>query len=129
MYTSMLKNYVNGCHGNRAFFIVQTSFSLRTNILCIWGQTCVNQHKLLTSSDGATKSQRGNTTLKKKNDRRSFVFKLFSLCGVCYHRIGQDRTGSDIITGSDLNFPFITTFTCFHLNISCHIIIQNMSSA
>ena len=31
----MLKNRVNGCHGNHAFFIVQLSLSLRTKILCI----------------------------------------------------------------------------------------------
>ena len=33
----MLKNRVNGCHGNHAFFIVQLSLSLRTKLLCISG--------------------------------------------------------------------------------------------
>ena len=37
MTTPMLKNRVNGCHGNHAFFIVQLSVSLRTKILCISG--------------------------------------------------------------------------------------------
>ena len=37
MYTPMLKNRVNGCHGNHVFFIVQLSLSLRTKILCISG--------------------------------------------------------------------------------------------
>ena len=37
MTTPMLKNRVNGCHGNHAFFIVQLSLSLRTKILCISG--------------------------------------------------------------------------------------------
>ena len=33
----MFKNNVNGCHGNHAFFffIVQTSLSLKTKLLCI----------------------------------------------------------------------------------------------
>ena len=33
----MLKNHVNGCHGNHAFFIVQSSLSLRTKNICISG--------------------------------------------------------------------------------------------
>ena len=33
----MLKNRVNGCHGNHAFFIVQLSLSLRTKILSVSG--------------------------------------------------------------------------------------------
>ena len=33
---SMLKNHMNGYHGNHAFFLVQLSLSLRTNI-CISG--------------------------------------------------------------------------------------------
>ena len=37
MYTPVLNNYVNDCHGNHEFFIVQKSLSLRTKILCISG--------------------------------------------------------------------------------------------
>ena len=39
MYTPMLKNLANGCHGNHAvfFFIVQIRLTLRTKILCISG--------------------------------------------------------------------------------------------
>ena len=37
MYIPMLRNYVNGCHGNNAFFIVQKSLSLWIKILCISG--------------------------------------------------------------------------------------------
>ena len=33
----MLKNHVNSCHGNHAFFILQKSLSLKTNIICISG--------------------------------------------------------------------------------------------
>ena len=35
MPTPMLKNHVDGCHGNHAFFIVQKSLSLRTKLFCI----------------------------------------------------------------------------------------------
>ena len=37
MPNPMLKNQVDGCHGNHAFFIVQKSLSLRTKILYISG--------------------------------------------------------------------------------------------
>ena len=37
MPTPMLKNHVEGCHGNNAFFMVQKSLSLRTKIPCITG--------------------------------------------------------------------------------------------
>ena len=37
MYTPVFNNYVNDCHGNHEFFIVQISLSLRTKILCISG--------------------------------------------------------------------------------------------
>ena len=37
MYTPMLKNHINGCHGNHAFFIVQTNFSLITKNICNFG--------------------------------------------------------------------------------------------
>ena len=39
MYIPMLKNHVNGCHGNQAvfFFIVQIILSLRTKFFCISG--------------------------------------------------------------------------------------------
>ena len=37
MYTPMLKNNVDGCHGTMHFFMVQKSLSLRTKILCISG--------------------------------------------------------------------------------------------
>ena len=33
----MLKNRVNGCHGNHAFSTVQLSLSLRTKFVCISG--------------------------------------------------------------------------------------------
>ena len=35
MYTSMLKNHVNGCHGNRAFFHGATEFILEDKIICM----------------------------------------------------------------------------------------------
>ena len=37
MYTTMLKNQVNGCHGNHPFLKVQTSLSLMTKNICISG--------------------------------------------------------------------------------------------
>ena len=39
MYIPVLKNHVNGCHGNHAifFFIVQIRLSLRTKFICISG--------------------------------------------------------------------------------------------
>ena len=37
MYTPMLKNHVNGCHGNHAFFHSANGFIFEDKILCISG--------------------------------------------------------------------------------------------
>ena len=39
MYSSMLKNHINGCHRNHAFFTMQASFSLRVNITIVYEHT------------------------------------------------------------------------------------------
>ena len=40
-----------------------------------------------------------------------------SLRGACNHRIGLDRTGAEVITGSDLNFNWYMNFMLLFSNI------------
>ena len=39
---------------------------------------------------------------EKKKKKKKNIFHFFS--GACNHRIGPDHTGSEVITGSDLNY-------------------------
>ena len=63
----------------------------------------------------------------KRHSRQSNVRRIWTCAdnasngGACNHRIGPERTGSEVITGSDIFYIDIINFICLNSNTSCHI--------